>query len=451
MEDILHKSSDEVDEIQNRLLRKMIALCFRGHPFYQERFRKVGLGEEDIRTTEDLEKLPPTFKKDYMADPESFRLKIDDLPLAKRILWDVVYTAGTSTGRPVPFYSTTHDFYATLDLQRACGAIRGFKETDIMANLYPLTPHPHGAFTRAINSAAILGCPVVSPLTGAPYPEFPVHRSLIEAIELVARTKATLLWAVPSFLRKFLITAAERKADFSALRLLAVSGERVSPGLRRELKERTSALGAKDPIVSVSLGMTEMQAGCVECCELSGFQNPAPGLFFLEILDEKTHRRLPDGELGLLALTHLNRRGTVLLRYVLGDLTSLTHERCPHCGRTSERVVANPVRVGDLTKVRGMLVNKEALEEQLSAIPQIEEFQVVLTRVDPEDPYSMDEIVIKLAASERGREPLEKEVIERLKTATGVRPRLVFMDKEQIYDGAKMKMVRVIDLRKKTD
>jgi len=450
MDDVLHKPLDEVHRIQNALFRKMVVLCFRGHPFYQKKFKEMGLEEQDLQSTNDLEKLPPTFKKDYMSDPESFRLKIDDLSLPERILWDVVFTAGTSTGQPVPFYTTTHDFYANLYLQRKCGLIRGFKNTDIMANLYPLTPHPHGAFIRAINSGTIMGCPVVSALTGAPYPEFPVHNSIDYAIELVEKTKATLIWAVPSFLRKFLITAAEKKADFSSIRLFALSGERVSGGLRQELKKRASLSGAKDPIISVSLGMTEMQAGCVECTEFSGFHNPAPDLFFFEILDEKTYRRMPDGELGLLALTHLNRRGTVLLRYVLGDMTSLTHQKCPYCGRTSERIVANPVRVGELTKIRGMLVNKETLQEQLMSFPQIEEFQVVLTTVDPEDPYSMDEMIIRLAVPGPEKETLEKEIIQRVKTATGVKPLLEFMDKDKIYDGQKMKIIRVIDLRQKT-
>ena len=447
MEDILYRPLGEVREIQNTLLRKMVDLCFRGHPFYQKRFREIGLRKDDIKTTDDLEKIPPTFKQDYMADPESFRLGIADLPLPERILWDVMFTAGTSTGQPVPFYTTTHDFYAILDLQRKCGSIRGFKNTDVMANLYPLTPHPHGAFTRAINSATILGCQVVSTLTGAPYPEFPVHNSIHHAIDLVVRTKASVIWAVPGFLRKFLMTASDRGADLSSVRIFALSGERVSEGLREDLRTRASSLGAKNAVINVSLGMTEMQAGCVECDEFSGFHNPAPDLFFLEILDEKTYRRVPDGELGLLALTHLNRRGTVLLRYVIGDLTSLTHEKCPHCGRTSARVVSNPMRVGELTKIRGMLVNKATLQEQIMSIPEVEEFQVVLTKIDPEDPYSEDEVVIRLAVSIPRKEEIGKQIVQKVKTTTGVRPRLDFVSRDQFDDGQKMKVRRIIDLR----
>ena len=451
MEDILFMRPEKVRTLQEGLLRRMIDLCFRGHPFYRKRFEETGLRESDIRTIDDLEKIPPTFKKDYISDPESFRLKIEDLPLPERLIWDVMFTAGTSTGQPVPFYTTAHDFYANLDLQRKCGSIRGFRNTDVMANLYPLTLHPHGAFTRAINSATVLGCPVVSGLTGAPYPEFPVHNSIQQAVDLVVRTRATVIWAVPSFLRRFLITATEKKADLSSVRLFALSGERVGKALRDDLRERASFLGAKDPAINVSLGMTEMQAGCVECEELSGFHNPDPGMFYLEILDQETYRRLPDGELGMLALTHLNRRGTVLLRYVLGDLTSLSHEKCPRCGRTCERIVSNPIRVGELTKIRGMLVNKGTLQELMISLKGIDSFQVVLTKVDPDDALSMDEVIIKVVSSVSQKKMLEEEIVGKVKEATGVRPRVEFVGKDYFQEDQGMKMRGVVDIRKNTD
>ena len=447
MEGIQYKSWEEVRAIQNAQLRKMVELCFRGHPHYGRKFKELGLKPSDIATVDDLERLPLTFKKDYLGDPESFRLAIDDLPIIERIIWDVMFTAGTSTGKPVPFYSTTHDFYSILYSNREAALIRGFTPSDIMANLYPLTSHPHGAFTRAINAATIMGCPVVSALTGAPYPEFNVHRSLNDAIDLVERSRATVIWVVPSFLRKLLITAMERKADLSAVRFFALTGERVSEGLREDLRFKAARVGAGKAVFNVSLGATEMQVGCVECCEASGLHNPTPDLFFLEIVDEKTHKRLPDGELGLLVLTHLNRRGTVVIRYAIGDLTSMTHETCPHCGRTSERIVSNPVRIGELTKVRGMLVNKETLEEQLTLIPGIDEFQAVLTKTDPHDPYSTDEILIKTAARAEDKAALERIIVNKIKDAIGVKPRVEFMERDQIYDGQKMKMARVVDVR----
>ena len=70
----------------------------------------------------------------------------------------------------------------------------------------------------------------------------------------------------------------------------------------------------------------------------------------------------------MLAVTHLDRRGTVLIRFLVGDTVSLTREPCPHCGRTSERVVGPVVRGGDLVKVKGMLINAGALVAALAAM-----------------------------------------------------------------------------------
>ena len=69
MEDILFMRPEQVRMLQEGLLRKMIDLCFRGHPFYQRRFKEIGLRESNIRTIDDLEKIPPTFKKDFISDP----------------------------------------------------------------------------------------------------------------------------------------------------------------------------------------------------------------------------------------------------------------------------------------------------------------------------------------------------------------------------------------------
>ena len=191
--------------------------------------------------------------------------------------------------------------------------------------------------------------------------------------------------------------------------------------------------------------------GCVECREAErSAQSDARSFSPWKIVNEKTHKRLPDGELGLLVLTHLNRRGTVVIRYAIGDLTSMTHEQCPHCGRTSERIVSNPIRIGELTKVRGMLVNKETLEEQLTLIPEIDEFQAVITKTDPQDLYSMDEILVKAATKTGDKLALERIIVNKIKEVIGVKPRVEFMERDQIYDGQKMKMTRVVDVREKT-
>jgi len=99
---------------------------------------------------------------------------------------------------------------------------------------------------------------------------------------------------------------------------------------------------------------------------------------------------------------------------VVGDTVSLTREPCPHCGRTGERVVGPVVRGGDLVKVKGMLVNPGALVAALAAMHGLDEFQVVVRREHEADPYSMDELAVRIACSPactpEARESLVKKV-----------------------------------------
>lgn len=428
----------------------MVALIAKGHPAYRKVFERTGMSPADVQTLEDLAKFPLTRKEDYMSAPEDYRLALADLPVAERTLWDIVYTTGTTTGRPTPLYTTTFDYYNILELQKRMAAIRGMDGNDVIANLYPLTPHPHGAFLRANYAAMVLGATLVAGFSGQSYGAYPVHRRLPEVVQLLARSGATVLWGVPSYIRRVLLAAEEMGVALPRVRMCAVSGEPCPPEMAAELKKRLAAVGAKDVIISNSLGATEMQGGMVECCEGSGFHNPAPDLFYLEVVDE-SGRRLPDGETGLLALTHLNRRGTVLFRYVLGDVVKLSNEPCPYCGRVGGRIISQPVRTKGMVKIRGMLVNTELINREMSSLTEVEEFQSVITREDPADPFSMDKLVVRVATRETGeaaRARLAELIGERLKAAIGVRPEVVFDQAENIFNPAKqMKPIRLVDER----
>jgi phenylacetate-coenzyme A ligase PaaK-like adenylate-forming protein len=120
--------------------------------------------------------------------------------------------------------------------------------------------------------------------------------------------------------------------------MAVLTGESVSAALQEELAEHLHAFGAEDPQVRVRYSFTEMQGGLVQCCNGAAAQNLAPDLYYLETVDPKTGARVPEGEEGAIALTHLHRRGTVCLRYLVGDLVGMRTEHCPHCGRLGERI-----------------------------------------------------------------------------------------------------------------
>jgi phenylacetate-coenzyme A ligase PaaK-like adenylate-forming protein len=191
-------------------------------------------------------------------------------------------------------------------------------------------------------------------------------------------------------------------------------------------------------------GSTELGA-FAQCREEGEWHNPAPEIQYHEIVDPDSGRRLPDGERGMLALTHLDRRGTVLVRFLVGDTVSLVRGACPHCGRSGDRVVGPVARAGDLVKVKGMLVNPAVMLEALNGIAGIEEFQVVVRRPDT---LGMDELVVRLACSTTDRTSMENLVSERIRQAVRVTPLVEFVAATEIYDPSRQaKAARFVDLR----
>jgi len=361
------------------------------------------------------------------------------------VLWDVAYTTGTTSGRPSPFYNTAHDAYAIWDQARRCNLAEGLTAGDRVANLYPLAGFPTGAFLSVVRSAMILGLPVVHGLTGAANSEFKVRNSLAEALATVARFRPTVLWGVPSFVRRFLDEALRQRADLSDVRLVITSGEPVPATLRSELRAALAALGASRIDIRARYAFTEMQGGLVQCAQDAPVQNLAPDLYHLEVVDPVSGRRLPDGESGALAITHLHRRGTVLLRYLVGDIVTLARDPCPLCGRVGERVVAPPRRTGSLVKCRGMLVNTDVILDTLSAMAGLGEFQVVFA--GPAAPGAMERLVIRI--EREADTSVAEEVMRSVRAAVSLRPEVEFVARGALYDQERsIKAKRVLDLRK---
>ncbi|MBN8919243.1 MAG: AMP-binding protein, partial [Rhizobiales bacterium] len=414
------------------------------------RLGEAGVQAGDIRTLDDLEKLPLTQKSDYMGAPEDFRLRAADagLPPIETTLWNIAYTTGTTSGRPSPFFNTTHDQYSIMMQARRCSTAEGFRPGDVLANLVPLPPMPTGGFLVVGRSGEALGIPVVSALTGARNPDYPIHRGIDEALDMMAAANPTLFWGIPSFVRRFFRRARERGIDFPRARLALVTGEPVSASLQAELADHLRAFGATDPQVRVRYSCTEMQGGLVQGANGGPLQNMVPDLYVLEVVDPDTGRRVPEGEEGALALTHLHRRGTVMLRYLVGDLIALKMERSAATGTLGEQIVSAPRRTGALFKIKGMLVNPELVFEALNADRSIREFQLVVRKSDPKDPDSMDALDVRLEADAANHTRLAAEVPAMVQKVVMVRPDVEFAAPGEIHDPAKtMKAKRIVDER----
>ncbi|MFN0303560.1 MAG: phenylacetate--CoA ligase family protein [Burkholderiales bacterium] len=443
--DVLRQSEAAIERIQNERLRRMLDLCARGHSYYQRRWAEACIDIASIRGVADLERLPLTPKLDLMSDPERFRLQVRELPLHERILWDVGYTTG-STGDPTPVYNTTHDYHAYLFQSRRVAEISGMRSSDVIANLFPLTAAPMGAFVRSAANAYAMGATIFAALPGAPIGSFGVQRPMEDAIDLIVSHRATILWGIPSFVRRVLLRAIERGADFTSVRMCALTGEATTPALREDLRRCLRELRAAGTIMFDRYGSTEMGA-FAQCAEEGHWHNPAPEIQYHEVVDPDTGRRLPDGERGALAATHLDRRGTVLVRFLVGDTVGIVHGACPVCGRFGDRIVGPVVRTKDLVKVKGMLINPALLLDALNAITGMQEVQVIIRREKTDDPFSPDEMLVRVAV-DGDHDAIQSQVIACAQAAVQVRPRVEFAVASDLYDPARdTKAVRFKDER----
>ncbi len=205
--------SNALRELREKRLRRTVELCFDAHPFYRHHCQQLGLSPGDIQSLDDLQKLPLVRKADYMANPEDFRLRTADVPglsFEEKTFWNVAYTTGTTSGKPSPFFNTTHDHYQNLMQSGRCAAAEGIKRGDLIANLIPLSAVPTGGFLIVGRTGDVLGVPVVSAMTGAKHPAYPVHRTLDEAIDCLVAADPTVFWGIPSFVRHFFRRARER-------------------------------------------------------------------------------------------------------------------------------------------------------------------------------------------------------------------------------------------------
>jgi len=451
-------SQDKIHDLQDTMFKRQMELVWEGHDYYRSLFKENGIEPGDITGIDDLEKMPLTYKKDYMADPEAFKLKPAQ-PTIYDWIFEVTYTTGSTTGVPTPFWNTIHDSYGIWQMIFRGIKMGGFPPYSTVINLFPVGPVPHIGYFRArdictwgIGSLSMSGC------TGMPYPEFMVHRSMDYAIDCIENGKAEVWLGIASFMRRLIMKAEAEGRDFSETKHIQALGEACPRAMREDMKRRLQSMGADDPFISNSYGFTEMQGAMAECTEFSGCHNPSPNLYFFEVVDEKTGKRLPDGERGLFCITHLNRRGTVLLRYVIGDLGALTHETCPHCGRNGERSVVAvgstyATRTAELVKLKGTLINPEILRDELAKTPGVQEYQIVFTKKDLEDPYSLDDLIVKIAP-EPGFDTAEMEdrIQTALVTAVEMRAKIQFVPMEEIYDPTvALKAYRVLDLRPKLD
>ena len=428
------RSPEPLADIWERRFQLTMDHVFAAHPYYQRIFARERLVRSDFRSLADLGKLPVTTKRQYMMEPEAFRLQVErlpELPLPERMLWGAVYTTGSTTGQPTPFYDTSYDNIARIAQMREATEMTGVGAADVVANCFPLTAVPHQGFLSALYGPLAVGAKVLTGFTGPAVTSFSVYRSTDDLAHLVAQHGATVLWGITSYIRHLVQVGQSMGLDFSSVRLAFVAGEPCPPGMRADLRRRLASLGALRVRIQNGYGCTEMQGPTIECGEEGPWHVPAPEQYWFEVVDAVTHQPLPEGESGLVLLTHLNRRGTVLLRYAIGDISAMASGRCPSCGREGPRFVQSPRRGDELVKIRGTLLNPVVVLEAISGLAGVDDFQLVATRARPSDPLSSEELLVRFTASPEHAHDLTMAIAEKVRGVCEISPHVVYFGREE--------------------
>jgi phenylacetate-coenzyme A ligase PaaK-like adenylate-forming protein len=466
---------------QLRRLRDYLAhrvLPFSAH--YRKIFAEQDLHPHDLRSLEDWTLAPFTTKAELTVPREKQRefVLIPD-PSALRREWKTIRHAvmhgrayaqeqlekefrpvllTSTTGRssdPVPFVFTKHDI-ANLELQGRRIMEAGRSQKDFRhVNAFPFAPHL--AFWQAHYAGIGFGTFMVS--TGG-------GKSLGTEgnLNLIEKIQPDVIIGMPTFIYHLLREAVETGRHWPNIKRVVLGGEKVAEGLRARLLSLTAELGSSNVCILSTYGFTEAKLAFPECASESGATTGfhlSPDLGIVELVDPVTGGPVPEGEPGEIVFTPLDARGTVVLRYRTGDIAEggMTWKRCPHCGRTSPRLIGPISRVSEvrelhLDKVKGSLVNFNILEHLLDDQKGIAAWQIELNKRDG-DPLEVDEVLLHVTP-ENGVEAadLEHRIARRFAEVCEIKPnKILFHEmpemRERLGVGRLLKEQKLLDLRQK--
>ncbi len=416
----------ELEELQLQRLKSVARKVYDNVPFYRNKFKKAGVDPEDIRSLEDLARLPTTRKQDLR---DNYPFGLFAVPLDEVVR---VHASSGTTGKPTVVGYTARDIETWSDLMARDFVMVGVKKGDIFQNAVN-----YGFFTGGLGvhyGIERMGAMAVPSGVG----------NTERQLEIMIDFGVTTLHCTPSYALYLAETAKARGVvDRLMLRIGCFGAEPWSDESRKELEESLH-IKAYD-----SYGLSEMMGPGVafECQEQNGL-HIWEDHFLIEILD-KDEQPCAAGEPGELVLTSLTKEAMPLIRYHTGDVTYVLEEKCS-CGRTSRKLHRFLGRADDMLIVRGINVFPSQIEDVLVSIPEIGNyFQVVVDRKR----HGLDEISIQVELKDEAftgelsdLAMIQKKTEEKLKSVLNVRSKIELVEKGSIPRTAG-KSKKVVDRR----
>ncbi|GFK92504.1 Phenylacetate-coenzyme A ligase [Fundidesulfovibrio magnetotacticus] len=419
---------DDISRLQLSRLRTTCERAARSR-LYARKFREHGVAPEDIKSLDDLRRLPFTTKQDLR---ESYPDGLNTVPADQMVRLHV--SSGT-TGTPTVVYHTASDVRWWSSLVARCMRMVGMTPADVFQNTTS-----YGLFTGGLGmhyGAELLGCMAIPMGAG----------NTQRQVKLIQDFKVTALHIIPSYALYLADYLARQGLDPRSLglRIALVGAEPYSEETRRRLED---IFGFK---AFNSYGLSEMNGPGVafECREQNGM-HLWEDAYLCEVIDPVTLEPARPGQVGELVLTTLCREGMPIVRYRTRDLTRVLPGPCP-CGREHLRIDRITGRSDDLIIIKGVNIYPIQIEQVLMSLPEVgQNYLIELTREG-----HIDQIRVKAEVREeffvedmRALAALRERIAHRLRDEILVTPKVDLVEPNSLPK-SEGKAVRVVDLRGK--
>lgn len=417
----------ELEALQLKRLQATVAQALKS-PFYQERLGNLGLSAESIKSLDDLRKIPFTTKDDLRAH---YPFGLITVPMNEVVR---LHSSSGTTGNPTVVAHTAKDIDQWANQLARCLYMVGLRDSDVIQNT-----SGYGMFTGGFGyefAIEKLGATSVPAGSG----------NSKRQIKFIRDFGTTALHAIPSYATRLAEVFAEEGIDprrDTKLTTICIGAEPHSEQQRQRIEQ---LFGVK---AYNCFGMSEMNGPGVafECKEQNGL-HIWEDYVIVEIVDPATLEPVPDGTVGEMVLTTLNREAMPLLRYRTRDLTSIMPGQCP-CGRTHRRLTRFQGRSDDMMIVKGVNIFPIQIERILLGFKELgSNYLITIETVGNNDEMKVevelgDVNVGDYAALQR----LNKDITRQLKDEILLTPKVYLVEKGSLPQG-EGKAVRVKDLRK---
>ncbi|MEF9988941.1 MAG: phenylacetate--CoA ligase [Christensenellaceae bacterium] len=418
---------EQLRELQTSRLKNLVYKVYQNVPFYREKMQKMGVCPEDIRSIEDISLLPFTTKTDLR---DSYPYGMFASPLSDIVR---IHASSGTTGKPTVVGYTQKDISAWSECTARSLVMAGGNKSSVIQVAYG-----YGLFTGGLGmhyGAEKIGASVI-PISGG---------NTQRQIMIMKDFGTTILCCTPSYALYLAETMKEMGIKPSDLKLKAgiFGAEPWTEEMRQQLQDEMH-------IKAIDVyGLSEISGPGVACeCEKQAGMHIQEDMFYPEIIDPNTLKKLEDGAKGELVFTTLNKEGIPLLRYRTRDISMLNYDQCA-CGRTFARMHKVFGRSDDMLIIRGVNVFPSQIESVLAKYKEIAPYYLII--VTRENNFDVLEIQVELTEDLysdeiRRMEELQRRIAGEIHTVLNINAKLTLVEPKTI-ERTSGKSQHVVDKR----